>query len=188
MRLGWDEAELNAPGLARRAEAAGVRMLTVHGRTRCQFYKGRADWAAIHRVVEAVSIPVVANGDIVDATSARVALARSGAAGVMVGRGAIGRPWMLAEIAAGLAGRSADPRPRGPAFAALVARHCRLHIAFYGERTGVKAMRKHLDAYIAQVPGAAGLRAGLIRETDPGALFTGIARLGELDVAERLAA
>jgi len=188
MRLGWDDAELNASGLARRAEAAGVRMLTVHGRTRCQFYKGQADWSAIRRVVDAVAIPVVANGDIVDAPSAKAALARSGAAGVMVGRGAIGRPWVLAEIAAGLAGRSVDLRPRGPDFAELIARHCRSHLAFYGAKTGIKAMRKHLDAYIAQVPAAAHLRAGLIRETDPGALQIGIALLGELDTAERLAA
>ena len=109
MRLGWDAGSMNAAEIAARAEAAGVRMITVHGRTRCQFYSGAADWAAIARVRRAVRIPVVANGDIVDATTARRALARSGADAVMIGRGARGRPWLLAEVAAALAGR-----PRAP--------------------------------------------------------------------------
>ena len=188
MRLGWDEDQLNAPEIARRAESAGVQLITVHGRTRCQFYKGNSDWAAIRAVVEAVRIPVVANGDIVDAACAKRALELSGAAGVMVGRGAIGRPWLLAEIAAGLRWQSVCLRPRGAAFADLVARHCRAHLAFYGPKTGVRAMRKHLDAYIAQVPGAANLRESLIRETDPARLFDGIARLGDLDTLDRMAA
>ncbi|MEM1303066.1 MAG: tRNA dihydrouridine synthase DusB, partial [Pseudomonadota bacterium] len=132
MRLGWDDQMLNAPGIARQAEAAGVQMITVHGRTRCQFYRGQADWAAIRNVVDAVRIPVVANGDIVDAETAREALRLSGAAGVMIGRGAIGKPWLLAEIAAGLAGRKIDLRPRGAAFGALIARHAAAHLDFYG--------------------------------------------------------
>ena len=180
-RLGWDETLLNASELAFRAEQAGVRMITIHGRTRCQFYKGQADWRAIRRVVDAVSVPVVANGDIIDVSSARQALLQSGAAGVMIGRGAIGKPWMAAQIAAGLAGREVDLRPRGQAYADLVARHCEAHLSFYGTNPGVRAMRKHLDGYLGQVNGAAHLRTWLIRETDPTRVFEGIAELGELD-------
>lgn len=182
-RLGWDETLLNAPDVARRAEAAGIQMVTIHGRTRCQFYKGNADWRAIRRVVDAVSIPVVANGDIVDVETAQRALEHSGAAGIMIGRGSIGRPWMPAQIAAGLAGQHVDMRPQGSAFGDLVARHCEAHLSFYGLNPGIRAMRKHLDGYLGQVPGAEHLRTWLIRETDPVRLFAGIAELGKLDAA-----
>ena len=189
MRLGWDHDSLNAAEIARRAEAAGVQMITIHGRTRCQFYQGAADWAAIRPVVDAVDIPVVANGDIIDGPSAARALELSGAAGVMIGRGAIGRPWLLAEISAWLRGTSVDLRPRGAAFGDVVAEHARAHLDFYGAKTGVKAMRKHLDGYLSQVPGGAALRDDLIRETDPDRLLTGIAKLSEMDAAtERRAA
>lgn len=188
MRLGWDDAMLNAPDIARRAEKAGVQMITVHGRTRCQFYNGVADWAAIRRVVDAVDVPVIANGDVVNAASAQRALELSGAAGVMIGRGAIGKPWLLAEISTALQGRRCDLRPRGSEFAALIARHCRAHIEFYGEETGVRAMRKHLDGYMMQVPGSGPLRQRLIRETDTQVLFAGIEELGQLDCSDRLAA
>lgn len=181
MRLGWDDALMNAPRIAYSAEQAGIRMITVHGRTRCQFYRGEADWEAIAQTVHAVDIPVIANGDIVDGATAKAALAASGAAGVMVGRGAIGRPWLIAEIAAALQGQVVDLRPRGMDFARLVADHARAHLAFYGDRIGIRAMRKHLDAYLELVPGTADLRARLLRETDPGTLFANIAELSLLD-------
>ncbi|WP_245411878.1 tRNA dihydrouridine synthase [Phyllobacterium leguminum] len=112
MRLGWDEHSINAPELARRAEDAGVRMVTVHGRTRCQFYEGRADWDAIHAVREAVSIPLVANGDVISASDAEEILARSGADAVMIGRGCYGQPWLPGEIARMADGPSPLPSPR----------------------------------------------------------------------------
>ncbi|MEM9199858.1 MAG: tRNA dihydrouridine synthase DusB, partial [Pseudomonadota bacterium] len=121
MRLGWDEDSRNAPEIARRAEAAGVALLTIHGRTRAQFYSGQADWAAIRAVREAVTIPVLANGDIVDTGSARAALAASGADGVMVGRGAQGRPWQLATIMAELAGQPAPATPQSAELFDLIA-------------------------------------------------------------------
>jgi len=160
MRLGWDDASRNAAEIARAAEAAGVRMITVHGRTRCQFYKGSADWTAIREVVRAVEVPVLANGDIVDAASARAALAASGASGVMVGRGAQGAPWRLAEIAAAIWGRPAPQVPRGAALADLVTAHFDASLSFYGRDLGARVIRKHLGWYLD----AAGVGPTLRRE------------------------
>ncbi|MEP2530521.1 tRNA dihydrouridine synthase DusB [Shimia sp.] len=147
-RLGWDDALLNAPELARRAENAGVQMITIHGRTRCQFYKGVADWNAISAVKSAVSVPVIANGDIVDPDTARQALDRSGADGVMVGRGAQGRPWMLAQIAAKLFGQQAPDIPRGKALTEMVRAHYEAILIFYGQELGGRVARKHLGWYM----------------------------------------
>ena len=160
MRLGWDDASRNAAEIARAAEAAGVRMITVHGRTRCQFYKGSADWTAIGEVVRAVEVPVLANGDIVDAASARAAFAASGASGVMVGRGAQGAPWRLAEIAAAIWGRPAPQVPRGAALADLVTAHFDASLSFYGRDLGARVIRKHLGWYLD----AAGVGPTLRRE------------------------
>ena len=171
MRLGWDGDCLNAAALARRAEAAGVRMITIHGRPRAQFYTGRADWAAIRAVTDAVRVPVIANGDILDAASARQALAQSGAAGVMIGRGAQGRPWLLAQIAAALYGTPAPAVPEGAALVDLVGAHYQGILAFHGRDLGVRIARKHLGWYIDAARGPDDLRARLLRENDPGVVL-----------------
>ncbi|MEP2642752.1 tRNA dihydrouridine synthase DusB [Roseobacter sp.] len=147
-RLGWDDASLNAAHIAQRAEAAGIRLITIHGRTRCQFYKGRADWAAIRAVKDAVDIPVIANGDIIDSAAARTALAQSHADGIMVGRGAQGKPWLLARIAHDLFGTPAPQVPQRAGFAQMVAQHYEAMIAFYGETLGLRVARKHLGWYM----------------------------------------
>jgi tRNA-dihydrouridine synthase B len=166
MRLGWDEDCLNAAELSARARDAGVRMLTVHGRTRAQFYKGRADWSAIRRVANLPGRPpLVANGDITDAASAAEALRLSGADAVMVGRGAQGRPWLLAEIAHRLWGTPAPVIPRGAALAELVATHYEGILGLYGRELGLRVARKHLGWY-AEANGAP-LRAEMLRAESP---------------------
>lgn len=148
MRLGWDDDSLNAPAIASRAVDAGVQMITVHGRTRQQFYKGSARWDLVRSVVEAVPIPVVVNGDIVDTDTAHEALRLSGAAAVMIGRGAQGRPWVVGQVGAALAGRSALPPPQGSALADLVLDHYEAMLCEYGTALGVRVARKHLDWYL----------------------------------------
>jgi len=166
-RLGWDGDCLNAPALARRAEAAGVKMITVHGRTRQQFYRGCADWAAIRAVKEAVNIPVIANGDVRDKASARAALDASGGDGVMVGRGIRGAPWRLAEITAALTGAPAPRRPTGPELRDLVSEHYEAILGFYGSQLGVRIARKHLGWYLDEAGANPMMRADLMTQTDP---------------------
>jgi tRNA-dihydrouridine synthase B len=166
-RLGWDDNCLNAAELARRAEAAGVRMITVHGRTRQQFYKGQADWGAIAAVKQAVSVPVIANGDITDTDAARRALALSGADGVMVGRGAQGAPWRLARIAHELFGAPAPDIPKGARLAALVAEHYEAILGFYGRDLGLRIARKHLGWYADEAGIDRDIRARIMVCLDP---------------------
>jgi tRNA-dihydrouridine synthase B len=151
MRLGWDEANRNAPELARRAQEAGASGLTVHGRTRTQFYSGVADWAAVRAVKAAVRIPVIVNGDVVDVASAQRALQSSGADGVMLGRGATGRPWIAAEIEDRLTGAPFQA-PEGECLVDIVDRHLEGSLRFYGERVGLRMFRKHLAAYVEAAP------------------------------------
>jgi len=170
-RLGWDDTLLNAPELARRAEDAGIRMIVIHGRTRCQFYKGHADWVAIHRVKQAVSIPVIANGDIVSSDHAKRAMAQSRADGVMVGRGAQGRPWAIAEIAHALTGSPMPNIPKGADLVDMIAGHYEAILGFYGTELGVRVARKHLGWYMDQAKTDRQMRRALLTANDPRDVF-----------------
>jgi len=152
MRLGWDDRSRNAPELAARAEAAGVKAITVHARTRAQFYKGEADWDAVARVKAATSLPVIVNGDIGCTRTAVEALRRSGADGVMIGRGAYGRPWILAGLNQALVTGEVPPEPGPEDRFAIVIEHMQASLDFYGERLGLKIFRKHLGWYVQHAP------------------------------------
>ncbi len=188
MRLGWDDNSLNAPQIAHSAQEAGIQLVTIHGRTRCQFYKGAADWAAIRDVVESVKIPVVANGDVVDAQTAKQALEQSGAKGVMVGRGVQGNPWKLAEIEAALSGKTLELIPRRSELVRLIQDHYIAILDFYGAVLGVKNARKHLGWYLADVPGANGLKSRLFRENNPDQVLQQLEELNSLPEAVQAAA
>jgi tRNA-dihydrouridine synthase B len=179
MRLGWDEGSLNAPEIARIAEGEGAQMVTVHGRTRMQFYEGRATWSRIAPVVECIKLPVIANGDIVDVASARVAMTESGAAGVMLGRGATGRPWRLAEVSHELFGTPYDAPTPDQKLASMIAQ-IDGSVALYGEKLGVRVVRKHVAAFVDAwcedhgLPAMAEQRVALCRLDSAAALRDGV--------------
>ena len=170
MRLGWDDQNLNAPNIARLAEDCGLAMISVHGRTRCQFYKGKADWRAVRRVIEAVRLPVIVNGDITSAETADTALADSHARGVMVGRAVMGKPWLVGQLHHWLQHKQWQPDPSIARRYDIMRQHLDLMLTHYGSQ-GLRLARKHIGAYANTLPHAAHMRQVANNSTDASHVF-----------------
>ncbi len=166
IRTGWDESSRNAPEIARIAEASGIRAITVHGRTRCQFYTGKSDWDFIGNVKAAVKIPVIGNGDVTTPEEAKRMLDLSGADGVMIGRGVCGRPWLLSQVIEFLKTGVAPPDPPLGVIAATVLAHFDDMLRYYGRDVGLRMARKHIGWYSKGLPGSAEFRATVFRVAD----------------------
>jgi tRNA-dihydrouridine synthase B len=176
MRMGWDHASLNAPELARVAEDLGVQLITVHGRTRCQLYSGSADWRFVRRVKDTVKIPVIVNGDICSVADAEAALDQSGADGVMIGRGAYGRPWLISQVMAALTGRTVPADPTLVEQHILVREHYAMMLDLYGPIIGVNLARKHLGWYTKGLVDSGSFRNQVNQLADPAAVTAMIDR------------
>lgn len=171
MRLGWDDTSLNAANIARIAQDCGIRMITVHGRTRQQMYHGKANWQAVRAIKDSVDLPVIINGDIVDTTTAKAALSQSGADGVMVGRGAQGRPWVAQMIAKGIAGVANDQPPEPATLRATILQHYEELLSHHGTHIGMLNGRKHIGWYLKDYPASDDLRSQINTCSDPQAVI-----------------